>query len=139
MPVPADGNGLNPLLSHLGMAFHPPLIFLGHAGFGLPGCAALAHAVTNTPGRWTRSIHNLPLLPWAFQLGPFWELGGSNDYWAWDPVENASLIPWLTGTAFLHIAVIEQRTGALKRSNVALIAGTYISRTAVVQSLHALR
>ena len=152
MPAPSDGNGLNPLLRHPGMVFHPPLLFLGYAGFGLPACAALAHGVSGVGGQWIRPMRNWTLLAWVFLtigiiLGAWWsymELGWGG-YWAWDPVENASLIPWLTGTAFLHTAAIEQRTGALKRSNVALIVGTYILclfgtyivRTGVVQSLHA--
>lgn len=152
VPVPADGQGLNPLLQNPGMIFHPPLLFLGYAGFAIPACAALASAIAAEPGSWIKACRNWNLLSWIFLsagiiLGGWWsymELGWGG-YWAWDPVENASLIPWFSATAFLHTAIIESRRGALSRTNVLLMAltfllcvfGTYLVRSGVIESLHA--
>ncbi len=155
IPPPADGNGLNPLLQNPGMIFHPPLLFLGYAGYVIPGALALAWAAVGDPDfrpSWIESTRNLSLLSWTFLtagilLGGWWsymELGWGG-YWAWDPVENASLIPWLTATAFLHSSAVERRRGALHRSNLFLMAltllscffGTYLVRSGVVDSLHA--
>lgn len=155
-PPPADGNGLNPLLQHPGMIFHPPLLFMGYAGFTIPACAALAQALSNGQapgeGNWLPMTRNFTILSWLFLsagiiLGGWWsymELGWGG-YWAWDPVENASLIPWFAGSAFLHTAVLQERRGLLKQTNVFLIAltlmtsffATYLVRSGVVDSLHA--
>ena len=152
VPTPPDGLGLNPLLQNPGMAFHPPLLFLGYGLFALPACVAIAAMATGEPRPWIRLCRNWNLLAWAFLtagiiLGGWWsymELGWGG-YWAWDPVENASLIPWFAATAFLHTSVIEARRGALQRTNVLLMSGTfllcifatYLVRSGVdVQSLH---
>lgn len=154
-PAPGDGRGLNPLLQHPGMIFHPPLLFLGYAGFCIPGCLGLAQRIAgrqNGELSWVAAARNASLVAWLFLtagiiLGGWWsymELGWGG-YWAWDPVENASLIPWFVGTAFLHTAVLERRRGALPRTNaflasMALITcffATYLVRSGVVDSLHA--
>ena len=154
-PAPRDGNGLNPLLQNPGMIFHPPLLFLGYGGFAIPGCLALAQALNGSvkqEGSWTAISRNFTLIAWlclsaGIILGGWWaymELGWGG-YWAWDPVENASLIPWLVGTAFLHTSVIESRRNKLHRINIFLMAlttisaffATYLVRSGVVDSLHA--
>lgn len=151
-PAPPDGRGLNPLLQNVGMIFHPPLLFLGYGGYTVPFCVALACRVTGDERSWLSVGRNWLLVAWVFLtsgilLGAWWsymELGWGG-YWAWDPVENASLIPWLSGTALLHTALVEDRRGALHRTNVALLAltfllcffATYLVRSGVVQSLHA--
>lgn len=153
-PAPADGNGLNPLLQNPGMIFHPPLLFLGYGGFAVPTCLALAQALSRQPGetRWFDLTRTITLLAWAFLtagivLGMWWaymELGWGG-YWAWDPVENASLVPWLVGTAALHTAIIEKRRGRLTRFNVLLMGlttlstffATFLVRSGVIESVHA--
>jgi len=154
-PAPPDGNGLNPLLQNPGMIFHPPLLFWGYGGFVIPGCLALAqHLCGRRDGEasWIRIARPFTLLAWLFLtagivLGAWWaymELGWGG-YWAWDPVENASLIPWLVGTAAVHTAVLEERRGKLARVNVALMSlttvsaffATYLVRSGVVESVHA--
>ncbi len=151
-PIPMDGKGLNPLLQNPGMIFHPPLLFLGYAGFTIPACLALASWMSGQGGTWLKATRSISILSWIFLtagiiLGGWWsymELGWGG-YWAWDPVENASLIPWLTCTAFLHTAVVQSRRGALAKTNVFLISltlllcffGTYLVRSGVVESLHA--
>jgi len=151
-PAPMEGRGLNPLLRNPGMIFHPPLLFLGYAGFTIPACLALAAWLTGERRSWLDMGRNWVIVSWIFLsagiiLGSWWaymELGWGG-YWAWDPVENASLIPWLSATAFLHTALVEERRGALRRTNVALITltlllcffATYLVRSGVVQSLHA--
>lgn len=154
-PAPADGNGLNPLLQNPGMIFHPPLLFLGYGGFTVPACLALAQALSGqggSEGVWFRLSRPFILLAWLFLtagivLGAWWaymELGWGG-YWAWDPVENASLIPWLIGTASLHTLIVEDRRGKLGRVNVAMMAlttvsaffATYLVRSGVIDSVHA--
>ena len=154
-PVPADGSGLNPLLQNPGMIFHPPLLFLGYGGFAVPSCLALAQALSGARGSedaWFRISRPFIILAWLFLtagivLGMWWaymELGWGG-YWAWDPVENASLLPWLIGSAALHTLVIEDRRGKLARVNVALMSlctvtaffATYLVRSGVIQSVHA--
>lgn len=150
-PVP-EGRGLNPLLRNPGMIFHPPLLFMGYAGFAIPACLALAGWLTGERASFAAAARNTAILSWIFLsagiiLGGWWsymELGWGG-YWAWDPVENASLIPWLVSTAFIHTAIVERRTKALAKTNVALavvtfvscILGTYLVRSGVVESLHA--
>ena len=150
-PLP-EGRGLNPLLRNPGMIFHPPLLFLGYAGFAVPACLALAAWLVGEKRSFAAASRNTAILSWIFLtagivLGGWWsymELGWGG-YWAWDPVENASLIPWLAATAFLHTALVERRTKALPKTNVALavvtfvtcILGTYLVRSGVVESLHA--
>ena len=152
LPVPSDGKGLNPLLQNPGMIFHPPLLFLGYAGFTVPGCVALAAWISGEQTSWLKSTRSITIVSWimltaGIVLGCWWaymELGWGG-YWAWDPVENASLIPWFSATAFIHTAVIETRRGALQRTNVMLMAltlllcffATYLVRSGVIESLHA--
>ena len=161
-PPPTNGRGLNPLLQNPGMIFHPPLLFLGYGGFVVPGCLALAQTLSGRlldpeSGKreeesWGQASRTFILGAWALLtsgiiLGAWWaymELGWGG-YWAWDPVENASLIPWLVASAYLHTAVIESRRGKLHRVNVFLMAlttisaffATYLVRSGVVESLHA--
>lgn len=153
--APADGNGLNPLLQNPGMLFHPPLLFLGYGGFVIPGCLALAQALSGRrteESSWTELSRPFTLAAWGLLtagivLGGWWaymELGWGG-YWAWDPVENASLIPWLISTAALHTQLIESRRHKLRGTNVFLMAlttisaffATYLVRSGVVQSVHA--
>ena len=152
---PQDGNGLNPLLQNPGMIFHPPLLFLGYGGFVIPGCLALAQTLSaryGTEMAWTDVARPFTLSAWAFLtagivLGGWWaymELGWGG-YWAWDPGENASLIPWLIATAALHTMLIQTRRNKLHGVNVFLMAlttisaffATYLVRSGVVQSVHA--
>jgi cytochrome c-type biogenesis protein CcmF len=151
-PAPQDGSGLNPLLQHPGMIFHPPLLFLGYAGFTIPACLALASWLGEEQESWLTLGRNWVLVSWIFLtagiiLGSWWsymELGWGG-YWAWDPVENASLIPWLSSSAFLHTALLGRQRKALGRSNVLLIGitlilcffGTYVVRSGAIDSLHA--
>jgi len=151
-PASAEGNGLNPLLRNPGMIFHPPLLFLGYAGFTIPACLGLASWAASEPTPWLGAGRPWALVSWVLltagiALGGWWsymELGWGG-YWAWDPVENASLIPWLSATAFLHTALIEDRRGALPRTNLFLMAltlllcffATYLVRSGIIDSLHA--
>ncbi|SBV96199.1 Cytochrome c assembly protein [uncultured delta proteobacterium] len=162
MPVPADGYGLNPLLQNPGMIFHPPLLFLGYGAFTVPCCLALAALLSlreNTkkkhaekPLAWAALTRPFILLAWLFLgagiiLGGWWsymELGWGG-YWAWDPVENSSLVPWLLATAYLHTALVENARGKLYRTNAFLMAmvtvsaffSTYLVRGGIVRSVHA--
>ncbi|UCG51852.1 MAG: heme lyase CcmF/NrfE family subunit [Candidatus Latescibacterota bacterium] len=151
--APSDGRGLNPLLQHPIMVIHPPVLFLGYVGFVVPAAFALAALVTRELGNaWVTLIRRWALLAWGFLgigiiLGARWayvELGWGG-YWAWDPVENASFMPWLTGTAFLHSAIIQEKKNMLKVWNVVLIIatyllcifGTFLTRSGIVSSVHA--
>ena len=154
LPAPADGHGLNPLLQNPGMIFHPPLLFLGYGGFIIPGCLALAQAMSTQKDamHWLDVARPFTLTGWLFLtagivLGGWWaymELGWGG-YWAWDPVENASLLPWLIGTAALHTGIVETRRGKLHRINIFLMSlttvsaffATYLVRGDVVNSVHA--
>ncbi len=149
---PGDGQGLNPLLRNIGMVLHPPLLFMGYAGFTIPACLALGAVMAGDGKAWHEPSHNWILMSWAtltsgILLGAWWaymELGWGG-YWAWDPVENASLIPWFSATALLHTCIVERRFGYLSRINVFLtcvtfllcIFATYLVRSGVVESLHA--
>lgn len=151
IPAPGDGRGLNPLLRNPGMIFHPPLLFLGFAGYTIPAACALAASIAGEEKSWVSICRNWNILSWVFLtagivLGGWWsymELGWGG-YWAWDPVENASLIPWFAGTALLHTAIIEARRNALQRTNVFLMSltfllcifSTYLTRSGVIESLH---
>ena len=153
--APADGSGLNPLLQHPGMIIHPPLLFLGYGGFVIPGCLALAQALCAKDVKdftWPHIVRPFTISAWVFLsagiiLGAWWsymELGWGG-YWAWDPVENASLIPWLVATAALHTLLVQTRRNKLHRTNVFLMAlttisaffATYLVRGNIVDSLHA--
>lgn len=152
-PQPVDGNGLNPLLQNPGMIFHPPLLFLGYAGFTVPACLALAQILAKTDNPyWFRATRPFYIISWTLLtagivLGAWWaymELGWGG-YWAWDPVENSSLLPWLTGSAAIHILAIQRRSNKLGRTSAALMAltvvaaffATYLTRSGVIQSVHA--
>ncbi|MGH3469046.1 MAG: heme lyase CcmF/NrfE family subunit, partial [Thermocrispum sp.] len=150
---PADGPGPNPLLAnHILMAVHPPLLYLGYVGFSVPfafGMAALARG--DAGAAWLARTRRWSLLAWTFltagvAVGALWsyEVLGWGGYWAWDPVENASLLPWLAATAFVHSAIAQARRGVLKAWNVGLliatftltILGTFLTRSGVVASVH---
>src|SRR6266850_5772208 len=149
---PEDGNGLNPQLQNPFMAIHPPCLYLGYVGLTLPFAFAMAALATGRlDDTWFRTTRRWTILSWFFLgtgilLGGWWayvELGWGG-YWAWDPVENASLIPWLTCTAFLHSVMIEERKKMLRVWNLALvimsfllaILGTFITRSGVISSVH---
>jgi len=148
-----EGNGLNPLLQNLYMAIHPPMLYLGYVGFAIPFAfifGALAHRERNT--FWMRSARNWAMFSWlalgiGILLGGFWayiELGWGG-YWAWDPVENASFLPWVTGTAFLHSFLMQEKRGIYRFWNVFFILatfllciyGTFLTRSGILQSVHA--
>ncbi len=149
---PPDGMGLNPLLQDPGMMIHPPILYTGYVGFVVPFGFAMAVLLLNRSGtRWIEEVRRWTLFCWGFLfvgilLGARWayiELGWGG-YWGWDPVENASLMPWLVGTAFLHSVMIEQRRGMLKTWNITLISltfllsifGTFLTRSGVLTSVH---
>jgi cytochrome c-type biogenesis protein CcmF len=151
--VPEDGNGLNPLLQNPGMVFHPPSLYIGFVAFTVPFAFAIAALVNKSlDERWIKSIRRWTLFAWLFLtigniLGMQWayvELGWGG-YWAWDPVENASFLPWLTGTAFLHSVIVQERKGMLKIWNMVLVTltfaltifGTFVTRSGVIASVHA--
>jgi cytochrome c-type biogenesis protein CcmF len=150
--TPADGNGLNPLLRHWGMIIHPPMLYLGFVSFVIPFAFAIAALVTRQTGDlWIRITRRWTLVAWLFLsmgllLGGWWAYGvlGWGGYWAWDPVENAALMPWLTGTAFLHSVMIQEKRGMFKVWNMVLIIatyslvifGTFLTRSGVISSVH---
>lgn len=148
-----DGNGLNPLLQNPSMMIHPPLLYLGFTGFVVPFAFCLAALASNQLSvSWIRLTRRWTLVAWCFLtagivLGGNWayiELGWGG-FWAWDPVENASFMPWLTGTAFLHSVMVQEHRGMLKVWNIMLavltylltVFGTFLTRSGVVQSVHA--
>jgi len=152
--VPAEGNGLNPLLRHPSMMIHPTMLYSGYTLFAIPFAFAVGALVTRQVGAadWIRATRRFALAAWFFLgigilLGARWsytELGWGG-YWAWDPVENASLLPWLTGTAFLHSIMLQEKRGMLKIWNVSLvlatgvlaIMGTFLVRSGILDSIHA--
>ncbi|HEX2701559.1 MAG TPA: heme lyase CcmF/NrfE family subunit [Acidimicrobiales bacterium] len=152
--VAADGAGPNPLLqNHPLMAFHPPVLYLGYVGFTIPFAFAIAALATGRLGEgWLVETRRWTLFAWAFLtagiiLGAWWsyEVLGWGGYWAWDPVENASFLPWLTGTAYLHSVMVQERRGMLRVWNLSLllatfsltILGTFLTRSGVLDSVHA--
>jgi cytochrome c-type biogenesis protein CcmF len=151
--VPADGRGLNPLLRHPGMVIHPPMVYLGFVSFVIPFAFAIAALVTGrTDDRWIRVTRRWTLWAWLFLsfglvLGGRWayDVLGWGGYWGWDPVEIAAFMPWLTGTAFLHSVMIQEKRGMLKQWNMVLIIltyalvifGTFLTRSGVLSSVHA--
>ncbi|MDQ3725355.1 MAG: heme lyase CcmF/NrfE family subunit [Actinomycetota bacterium] len=152
-PAPANGVGLNPLLQHPSMMIHPPMLYSGYVAFTVPFAFAIGALVTRRlDAEWIRATRRFALVAWAFLgfgllLGARWsytELGWGG-YWAWDPVENAALMPWLLGTAFLHSIMVQEKRGMLKVWNAALIVGTFsmallgtfLVRSGVLQSIHA--
>jgi cytochrome c-type biogenesis protein CcmF len=153
-PAGFDGPGPNPLLqNHPLMAFHPPMLYLGYVGFTVPFAFAIAALITGRVGEgWLLATRRWTLIAWGFLtagiiLGSWWsyEVLGWGGYWAWDPVENASLMPWLTGTAYLHSVLVQERRGMLRVWNISLlcatfaltILGTFITRSGVIESVHA--
>lgn len=153
-PIGYDGPGPNPLLqNHVLVAFHPPLLYLGYVGFTVPFAFAIAALITGRLGEgWLLETRRWTLIAWGFLtagivLGAWWayEVLGWGGYWGWDPVENASLLPWLTATAYLHSVLVQERRGMLRVWNLALVCatfsltilGTFITRSGVVASVHA--
>lgn len=151
--TPPDGNGLNPLLRHPGMIFHPPMLYLGFVSFVIPYAFAMAALITGrTDDRWIRITRRWTLVAWLFLslglvLGGRWayDVLGWGGYWGWDPVEIAAFMPWLTGTAFLHSVMIQEKRGMFKQWNMVLIIltydlvifGTFLTRSGVLSSVHA--
>jgi cytochrome c-type biogenesis protein CcmF len=131
--TPPDGRGLNPLLRHPGMIIHPPMLYLGFVSFVIPYAFAMAALITGrTDDRWIRLTRRWTLWAWLFLtfglvLGGRWayDVLGWGGYWGWDPVEIAAFMPWLTGTAFLHSVMIQEKRGMLKHWNMLLIILTY--------------
>jgi cytochrome c-type biogenesis protein CcmF len=150
---PAEGAGLNPLLRHPSMMFHPPLLYSGYVGFSIPFAFAVGALITRkVDAEWIRTTRRYTLIAWTLLsfgilLGARWSYSelGWGGYWGWDPVENASLMPWLIGTAFLHSMMVQEKRGMLKVWNVSLIAGTFtlallgtfLVRSGVLESIHA--
>lgn len=151
--LPADGQGLNPLLQYWAMVIHPPILYIGFIGFMVPFAFAIAALITRQQGDvWIRTTRRWTLWTWlllgaGLLLGAKWAyvVLGWGGYWGWDPVENASLMPWLAGTAFLHSVIVQERRGMLKIWNVLLIVitfllgifGTFLTRSGIVNSVHA--
>ncbi len=150
--IPADGNGLNPLLRHPGMIIHPPMLYLGFVGLTIPYAFAMAALMSNQKGdNWIKTSRRWTLVAWLFLslgliLGGRWayDVLGWGGYWGWDPVENASLMPWLAATAFLHSVMIQEKMRMFKVWNMVLIVltfllvilGTFIVRSGVISSVH---
>jgi len=148
-----DGNGLSPLLQWWTMAIHPPFLYLGYVGFTVPFAFAMASLLTRQPGEaWIHTTRRWAILTWLFQstgvlLGMGWAYTvlGWGGYWGWDPVENASLMPWITATAFLHSVMMQEKKGMMKVWNMVLVSatfllsilGTTLTRTGLVSSVHA--
>jgi cytochrome c-type biogenesis protein CcmF len=148
-----DGQGLSPLLQYPAMAIHPPMLYLGYVGFSVPFAFAIGSLITRQPGdAWIHTTRRWTLVTWLFQstgvmLGMAWayHVLGWGGYWMWDPVENASVLPWLAGTAFLHSVMMQEKKGMMKVWNIVLISttfflcilGTFLTRSGVVQSVHA--
>ncbi|MGH9689752.1 MAG: heme lyase CcmF/NrfE family subunit [Candidatus Acidiferrales bacterium] len=149
----SEGSGLNPLLQYPEMVIHPPMLYLGYTGFTVPFAFALAALLGRYPGeKWIHITRRWTMVAWCFQsvgilLGAHWAYAvlGWGGYWSWDPVENASLLPWITGTAFLHSVMMQEKRGMMKVWNVWLvfitfmlsILGTLLTRSGVISSVHA--
>ncbi len=152
-PLPDDGNGLNPLLQYPEMVIHPPMLYLGYVGFSVPFAFALGALMMRYPGeKWIRITRVWTMVTWTFLtcgifLGMHWAYAvlGWGGYWGWDPVENASFMPWLAATAFLHSVMMQEKRGMMKSWNVWLIfitfmltiLGTLLTRAGLVSSVHA--
>ena len=151
--VEGMGKGLNPLLQYWTMVIHPPMLYLGYVGFTVPFAFAIGSLITKQPGdSWIHTTRRWTIVTWLFQstgilLGQGWAYAvlGWGGYWAWDPVENASLLPWITATAFLHSVMMQEKKGMMKVWNMVLISatfflcifGTFLTRSGVVSSVHA--
>src|SRR5205085_3478046 len=150
--VPADGRGMNPQLQNPGMAIHPPNLYLGYVATAVPFAFAIAALISRRlDAEWLGVVRRWSLLSWFFltfgiilgMWGAYVELGWGG-YWAWDPVENSSFLPWLTGTAFLHSIMVQEKRGMLRKWNVVLVVvtfllsilGTFITRSGVIESVH---
>jgi cytochrome c-type biogenesis protein CcmF len=152
-PLRPDGSGLNPLLQYPEMVIHPPMLYLGYVGFTIPFAFALGALIMKYPGeKWIHITRRWTMVTWGFLtigifLGAHWAYAvlGWGGYWGWDPVENASLMPWLVGTAFLHSVMMQEKRGMLKVWNMWLvfftfwlaIFGTFLTRSGMIQSVHA--
>ncbi len=152
-PAPAQGVGLSPLLRHPSMMFHPPMLYSGYTLFAIPFAFAVGALIArHVDAQWIIATRRFALAAWFFLgvgilLGARWSYAelGWGGYWAWDPVENASLMPWLTGTAFLHSIMIQEKRGMLKVWNVSLalamgtlaVLGTFLVRSGILDSIHA--
>jgi cytochrome c-type biogenesis protein CcmF len=152
-PAPVEGTGLNPLLRHPSMMIHPPMLYSGYTLFAVPFAFAVGALLTRRLGiQWIRTTRPFALAAWlclgiGVVLGARWSYAelGWGGYWAWDGVENAALMPWLTGTAFLHSLMIQERRGMLKVWNVSLVLatgvlavlGTFVVRSGILESIHA--
>ena len=148
-----DGNGLSPLLQWWTMAIHPPFLYLGYVGFTVPFAFAMASLITRQPGEaWIHTTRRWAIVTWLFQstgvsLGMYWAYTvlGWGGFWGWDPVENASIMPWITSTAFLHSVMMQEKKGMMKVWNMVLVSatfllsilGTTLTRTGLVSSVHA--
>jgi cytochrome c-type biogenesis protein CcmF len=151
--VEGQPQGLNPLLQYPAMAIHPPMLYLGYVGFTVPFAFAIAALITKQPGdAWIHTTRRWTLITWLFQstgvtLGMGWAYAvlGWGGYWGWDPVENASLLPWISGTAFLHSVMMQEKKGMMKVWNMVLVSGTFflcilgtfLTRSGIVSSVHA--
>jgi cytochrome c-type biogenesis protein CcmF len=151
--IPPDGSGLNPLLQYPEMVIHPPMLYLGYIGFTIPFAFAMGALIMKYPGeKWIHITRRWTMVTWCFLtigvfLGAHWAYSvlGWGGYWGWDPVENASLMPWLTGTAFLHSVMMQEKRGMLKVWNMWLIfatfwlsiLGTFLTRSGIISSVHA--
>ncbi|HEX3822272.1 MAG TPA: cytochrome c-type biogenesis CcmF C-terminal domain-containing protein [Candidatus Sulfotelmatobacter sp.] len=152
-PLRPDGSGLNPLLQYPEMVIHPPMLYLGYVGFTVPFAFALGALIMKYPGeKWIHITRRWTMVTWGFLtcgifLGAHWAYAvlGWGGYWGWDPVENASLMPWLVGTAFLHSVIMQEKRGMLKVWNMWLvfatfwlaILGTFLTRSGIIASVHA--
>ena len=152
-PLRPDGSGLNPLLQYPEMVIHPPMLYLGYVGFTMPFAFALGALIMKYPGeKWIHITRRWTMVTWGFLtcgifLGAHWAYAvlGWGGYWGWDPVENASLMPWLVGTAFLHSVMMQEKRGMLKVWNMWLvfasfwlaILGTFLTRSGIISSVHA--
>src|SRR5579862_8067387 len=148
-----DGNGLSPLLQYPAMVIHPPILYLGYIGFVVPFAFAMGSLITRQPGDgWISTTRRWSMVAWLFQscgivLGSAWayHVLGWGGWWGWDPVENASLLPWLAGTAFLHSVMMQEKKGMMKVWNMVLISatfflciyGTFLTRSGIISSVHA--
>jgi cytochrome c-type biogenesis protein CcmF len=150
--IPPDGMGLNPLLRHPGMVFHPPALYLGYVGLAVPFALGLAALITRRIEDWTAAVRRWTLTAWLFlgiglMLGARWayDVLGWGGYWGWDPVENAGLLPWFTATALLHGAVMQEQRRGFRVWNLLLavfsfvlvLFGTFTTRSGLIQSVHA--
>jgi cytochrome c-type biogenesis protein CcmF len=151
--IPPDGSGLNPLLQYPEMVIHPPMLYLGYVGFTVPFAFAFGALIMKYPGeKWIHITRRWTMVTWGFLtigifLGAHWAYSvlGWGGYWGWDPVENASLMPWLVGTAFLHSVMMQEKRGMLKTWNMWLVFlsfwlaiwGTFLTRSGMISSVHA--